>query len=88
MLCNECDKRDLCVSLCPEAEAYANQDDPNYHKAGEGVHFTPREKQILALLAKGNTKALIRKYLKLSVHGLNVHISNLRKKSQDIDLGV
>lgn len=86
MLCNECNKRDLCTSLCPEAEVYVNQDAPNYHRAGEGVHYTPREKQILALLAKGNTKALIRKYLKLSVPALNFHIINLRKKSKDIVL--
>lgn len=26
MLCNECDKREICQTLCPEAEAYANQD--------------------------------------------------------------
>jgi hypothetical protein len=26
MLCHECNKRDLCTDLCPEAEVYADQD--------------------------------------------------------------
>lgn len=26
MLCNECDKKDICSELCPDAEEYVNQD--------------------------------------------------------------
>jgi DNA-binding NarL/FixJ family response regulator len=85
MLCQECPNKPLCKRLCPEAEFYVNQDNPNYHKEGD-LHFTPIEKKILTLLMKGKTKDQIRETLKLSVHGLNVHIGNLKKKSQDIVL--
>lgn len=84
MLCNECDKRNICTELCEAAEKYAGQDKPNYHKPGEGVHFTPMERAILRFLAKGQTRAQIRNRLKLSVHSLEVHISNLSKKAQEI----
>ena len=86
MLCNECDRRNTCKTLGKDAEEYTHQDDPNYHKPGEGLHFTPIEKKILTLLSRGRSKEYIRECLKLSVHGLNVHISNLRKKSQEIVL--
>jgi DNA-binding NarL/FixJ family response regulator len=84
-LCNYCTKRELCTGLCPEAEAYANQDAGEYHKPGE-VHFTPTEKRILSLLASGRTRKQIGYYLKLSAHALEEHISNLRKKAQYIVL--
>ena len=86
MLCNDCPQRDLCTSLCPEAEAYTNQDAPNYHKANDSLHFTPLETKIIRLLGRGKTKAQIRKYLKLSIDALNSHIYRLCKKSDDIEI--
>lgn len=86
MLCNECDRRNLCKRLCRDAEEYANQDAPNYHKSGEGLRFTPTEKNILTMLASGRPKWYIRQHIGISAHCLNVHISNLRKKSQEIVL--
>ncbi len=87
MLCDECQKRDFCMSLCPEAELYVKQDSnaANYHKAGD-LHFTPTEKKILSLLAKGKGRPQIRNYLKLSINALEFHISNLRKKAEGIVL--
>lgn len=32
-LCTDCPKRSTCIELCPEAEAYANQDDVSFAKA-------------------------------------------------------
>jgi len=85
MLCQECPNRPLCKRLCPEAELYVNQDNPNYHKEGD-LHFTPIEKKILGLLSRGKTREQIREVLKLSTDALSWHIRNLRKKAEDIVL--
>lgn len=85
MLCQECPNKPLCKRLCPEAEMYVNQDNPNYHKEGD-FHFTPIEKKILRLLGRGKTREQIREALELSANTLEVHIHNLRKKAEDIVL--
>lgn len=86
MLCNECLKRNACTELCEEAEKYANQDKPNYHKGYDSVHFTQMEKRILTLITDGKTRRQIRNILKLSPHTLRTHLYNLRTKRQGIVL--
>jgi len=87
VLCNICGRQDFCSELCKEAEDFANQDQPIYHKAG-GFHFTPSEKSILTLLMEGKTRQQIAKRLKLSKDSLRHHFCNLRKKHDAIDLRV
>jgi DNA-binding CsgD family transcriptional regulator len=62
-----------------------NQDNPNYHKEGD-FHFTPIEKKIVSLLARGRTKVQIKEALKLSQDALDKHISRMRKKADSIVL--
>lgn len=86
MLCIECDKRNICTELCGAADKYADQDKPNYHKPGEGVHFTPMEKKVLDGLARGKTREGIAKALKITRKQLKDHIYNLRQKRRLIVL--
>jgi ATP/maltotriose-dependent transcriptional regulator MalT len=85
MLCQECPIRDQCRKLCSEAEVYVDQDNAGHCPGRAELHFTEMEKKLLMLLASGRTKAGVRKALNLSAHALNVHIANLRKKSQETD---
>jgi len=85
-MCTTCTKRPHCETLCPEAELYGKQDEPNYHKSGDGTHFTPMEKKIVTLIMKGKTRAQIRKALKLSPDALRAHVKRLRKKRDQIVL--
>lgn len=87
MLCDTCGRQEFCSELCKEAENFANQDQPNYHKPGD-FHFTPSEKSILMLLMGGKTRQQIAKRLKLSKDSLRHHLCNLRKKRDVIDLRV
>jgi DNA-binding CsgD family transcriptional regulator len=86
MLCNECKRRNKCTKLCNEAKEYADQDKPNYHKPGEGIHFTPVERKIVTLVMSGKNRRQIRNLLKLSAIALRAHIKRLRKKRDMIVL--
>ncbi len=93
VLCQECPNKSLCKCLCPEAEAYVNQDSvsqrelnistpfsglwPNYT---EKSIFTPTERKILHALLDGNTRDQIAKLLGITRESLRKHIQNLRKK--------
>jgi DNA-binding NarL/FixJ family response regulator len=84
-LCTECPNRPLCKSLCAEAEIYANQDNPNYHKEGS-FHLTPMEKGVLDGLAAGKTREEIAQILGITRKQLRDHIYNLKRKHRDIIL--
>jgi ATP/maltotriose-dependent transcriptional regulator MalT len=82
VLCTNCSKRPLCVCLCPEAQAYTNQDQ-TYPHPGDNTndfHFTEIEKKILNALLDGKTRAEIRETLECSALTLRQHINNLRAK--------
>ncbi len=83
--CVNCEKKNTCQELCPEAEKFVNQDAPNYHKPGE-LHFTPIEKEIVTLLMQGKNRRQIRNRLHLSPVALRMHIKRLRKKRNTIVL--
>jgi len=93
MLCNECPKRAVCSSLCPEAELYASQDEvaqrelpvglPKYSvkiQWGVSIHLTKMEREILTLLARGLSREDICKTLDISRNTLRVHLRNAKKK--------
>jgi len=99
MLCNECDKRGLCKCLCPEAEAYVNQDwvgqkelvvggtPEDYAEWPEGeakTSFTPMEKKILTRLTEGKTREQIAQELDITRNSLRMHIKRLKRKRVEI----
>jgi len=45
------------------------------------VKFTPREKQVLSLVAEGCTQDEICERLGLSYHTLKTHLDNIRRKT-------
>jgi len=47
MLCNDCDKRGICSTLCcPEAELSASQDDVDWHDEGVTMFYRGEELRI------------------------------------------
>ena len=94
MLCDTCSNRDLCTSLCPEAELYVKQD---YHPQREkpiglpkpsrwptqvsNIYLTPSEVEILTLLGQGLSRADVCQVLKITRVTLRVHLSNIKSKS-------
>jgi DNA-binding NarL/FixJ family response regulator len=96
MLCNDCDKRFICQELCPEARAYANQDQVkrtelpiriNENRQIKAIPeksvvplLSPQQKQIVRLLARGHTKLEIRDELGISRQALNKQLERLRNK--------
>lgn len=88
MLCQECPKKESCIELCNEAEAYVSQDAPVIHFPDE-FHFTPLEKKILqfllTLLNRREIRHEITKGLKISSHTLRTVIFNLNQKCQLIE---
>jgi len=72
MLCNECPHRNLCTSLCPEAEMYANQDWTDLREITIGMPIS---------ISKGHNNIddkLIHKYL--------LKLDKLSRKEQVITL--
>lgn len=97
MLCDDCNKRNLCNSLCPEAELYVNQDHipqrempiglPKYSKPSieqvSNILLTKREKEIVTLLGSGLSRADVCQLLKISRESLRKHIQRINKKRHD-----
>ena len=96
-LCYECDKRDLCTSLCPEAEAYVNQDEvsqrelniasPSGGKWPEPIEkslLTKRELQVIRALADGKDINKIATELKTNRENIKKIIGRMRKKNEVI----
>jgi DNA-binding NarL/FixJ family response regulator len=96
MLCSDCDKRFICQDLCPEALAYANQDQVkrtelpiriNENRQIKAIPeksgplvFSHQQKQIVRFLANGYTKLEIREKLGISRQALNKQLERLRNK--------
>ena len=95
MLCNECDKKQFCSTLCPEMEVHlreleVNQRDktiglPRYGKWPElvsAVYLTRTEKNILKLEALGLSRRQIAELLHISKADLRNRISRIKAKNQ------
>lgn len=91
MLCQECPQKNLCSSLCPEAELYAKQVEvPQKEKTIGLVRYgkfpdpmkklSKREKQIVTLLANGRTRKEICQLLEISTQNLRMIISRANHK--------
>ena len=39
MLCDDCSKKHICTTLCPEAELYTSQDNEEWHDEGEDTYI-------------------------------------------------
>jgi DNA-binding CsgD family transcriptional regulator len=50
------------------------------HKAGSDLAFTPRELEVLALLAEGASNKLIGRRLGISAHTAKYHVASLMEK--------
>ena len=86
MLCNECKKRNSCSMLCEDAQIYVNQDRPNYHRSGDHLHFSDREKRILRLLAQGKARNEIAQAIGITRRQLKDSLIYLEKKGRMIVL--
>lgn len=97
-LCSECTKRNICKTLCPEAEAYAKQDERYLREKTVGLPmyannqwpkpkikstFTPIETRILQFLIAGKNRKHILQVLGITRNTLEKHISNIRKKAEE-----
>ena len=95
MLCSECNHRDLCTSLCPEAELEVSKVEVPEREINIGIwpktakpipelkentHLTPREKEIVTLLGKGLNRADVCQLLGISRATLRKHIERVKKK--------
>jgi DNA-binding NarL/FixJ family response regulator len=54
-----------------------SNDEPEEHRDAYAVHLTPRELEVLTLLAEGLPNKLIGRRLKISSGTIKVHISNI-----------
>ena len=92
-ICTTCSKRDLCNSLCPEAELFASQDYvsqkelpiglPGYGRIlpqCSSIYLTRREIQISRFLAVGFKQVEIAVILKIKAVTVRQHVFNIRKK--------
>jgi hypothetical protein len=95
LLCQTCSKKGLCSQLCPEAEAYANQDrvagreyfhfsEPRYKSgfdpAEEYPDFSKTEWKILALLKKKFSREEVCAILEISRQNLRSNLSKIKGK--------
>lgn len=93
--CNDCHNRAVCNTLCPEAELYVNQDfvpqterpsgilnDRNIKDwpENEELVFTPQQREIVRLLARGKTKLEVREILGISRQHINEQLARLKKR--------
>jgi DNA-binding NarL/FixJ family response regulator len=93
-LCKNCPKRNICTALCPSAEEYINQDHISQREMPIGlpichsdqdifassINFTPREWEIVTLLADGYRNKHVCKILKITRGSLRIHIHRIRAK--------
>lgn len=98
MLCKKCPNKKTCLSLCQEAEEYANQDEVIRREALVGLPkliefpdlvsntpLTKREREILTLLGRGLSRRDVCNVLNITRENLRDIIRRLRKKTHDFD---
>ncbi len=99
MLCHTCGKKAFCSQLCPEAEAYANQDhvtareyfqfsEPQY-ASGLNIHeefpqFTKMEWKIIALMKRKFTREEVCIILNISRQNLRTTLSKMKAKGKGL----
>ena len=98
MLCQECTKKLLCTSLCPEAELYVSQDEIPQRELTIGMPiyvdkpwpepkqkplFTSMEMRVLDTLLDGRTRNQTAQLLGITRHSVREHLKNIRKKRQN-----
>lgn len=95
MFCQECPKKTFCSQLCPEAEAYANQDrrtrreyfsfpEAKYSHGSEDLERLPSlsktEWKIVTLPKKGLTRKQISEILEVSRPNLRRFLLKIKRK--------
>jgi DNA-binding NarL/FixJ family response regulator len=92
MLCDTCSNRDLCTSLCPEAELYVKQDHvpqkeepigilkPHRWPKISNLYLTRIETSIVSLKAQGLTIIEISQILNISRNSVDQHIHRIKQK--------
>jgi len=99
MLCEECNKKHLCTTLCPEAELFINQDTVPQREKTVGlptpkpwpefissVYLTKMQREIVTLLGRGLTRKDVCQTLEITRVALRMHMKRLREKCYDFDL--
>jgi len=94
-MCSECSKRALCKHLCPEAEAYENQDHVSLREITAGIpshgkpwpqilrprsRMSPKQKDFVMALLDGKSKTTICKGLNLKSNSFDAMLHRLRKR--------
>ena len=100
-LCTNCTKRNLCSSLCPEAEMYASQDEVKLRELTVGAPeygslewpepiekplFTKREQQVISRLLDGKSREEIALDLGITRDNVRNIIQRIRKKRNKFKL--
>jgi DNA-binding CsgD family transcriptional regulator len=99
LLCHSCAKKVFCSQLCPEAEAYANQDhvtareyfqfsEPQY-TSGLNLHeeypsFTKTEWKIIALMKRNFTREEVCAILDISRQNLRTTLSKMKARGKGL----
>ncbi len=101
MLCQECSKKPFCSQLCPEAEAYANQNrvarrelftfpEPRYKTLpdppGDYPNLSKTQWKIVTLLKKKFSREEVCVILNISRHNLRSQLSKIKAKSDGTPL--
>ena len=94
-LCQSCHSRSICTSLCPEAQAYVNQDEVEQKEETVGLSvygrkwpqilrpikpLSQKQKSIVALIIDGKSNEEICDYLKMSSGSFRSEVSRIREK--------
>jgi len=99
MLCNDCDKRDLCQVLCPEAELYVDQDFVQQSEltlTHENVRrwperalnlLTKKQGYVVELLGRGYSRAEVANILGISRKALKQRLYRARKSVTEFTVG-
>lgn len=94
MLCQECSKRSICSSLCPEAELYVSQDEVRQRELPVGlphysagrmptprkVKLSKRERQIVTLQIDGKTNQEMSQSLNITLKNIHNIVSRIKRK--------
>jgi len=94
MLCDQCEKRAFCSSLCPEAELFISQDEapqreltiglPKFGQFPNSVsktYLTDMQNRIMNLMGQGLDRRQICESLDISRATLRKHLWNIRGKT-------
>ena len=98
-MCAECSKRALCRHLCPEANAYANQDQIFQREETVGIPFgdfkfpdgigrkftfTKRQAELLSWLVRGKSRLQVCRGMKIDRREYHRLLNRMRQKYQDL----